>query len=98
LNPAELDHASAEAEALAQLVEGRSVILYSAAGPADRIEIENRQALSASMGRLLRRVILASGVNRVVVAGGDTASHAVRELGISALTFAAPMARGAPLC
>jgi uncharacterized protein YgbK (DUF1537 family) len=37
-------------------------------------------------------------VSRVVVAGGDTSSHAVRELGISALTFAAPLTRGAPLC
>jgi 3-oxoisoapionate kinase len=50
------------------------------------------------MGKLLRNVILASGVTRVVVAGGDTASHAVRELDIAALTYRAPLARGAPLC
>jgi len=98
LNPIDLRRPAAEAEAVAQLAAGRSVILYSALGPSDRVEIEDRHALAAAMGRLLRNVILASGVSRVVVAGGDTASHAVRELGISALTFAAPLARGAPLC
>jgi uncharacterized protein YgbK (DUF1537 family) len=50
------------------------------------------------MGKLLRQAMLASGVRRVVVAGGDTASFAVGELGIDALTFLAPLAPGAPLC
>jgi len=98
LNPADLNPPAAEAEALAQLAAGRSVILYSALGPSDRVEIEDRHAFAGAMGRLLRNVLLASGVGRIVVAGGDTASHAARELGISALTFAAPLARGAPLC
>ena len=87
-----------ERDAVARLAEGRSVILYSAQGPSDRVEIADRHALAAAMGRLLRGVILATGVRRVVVAGGDTASHAVQELGITALTYAAPLARGAPLC
>jgi uncharacterized protein YgbK (DUF1537 family) len=39
-----------------------------------------------------------SGVRRVVVAGGDTSSHAGRQLGIQALTFLCPLAPGAPLC
>ena len=88
----------AEAEALAQLSAGRSVILYSALGPEDRVEIADRAGFAAGMGRMLRRLIDASGVRRAVIAGGDTASYAVRELGISALTFAAPLAPGAPLC
>ena len=50
------------------------------------------------MGGILRRAIRATGVRRVLVAGGDTSSYAVRELGVSALTFAAPLARGVPLC
>ena len=87
-----------ESEALQHMAEGCSVVLYSALGPADRVEVADRQALAAAMGRLLRRLILVSRVRRVVVAGGDTSSYAVQELGIRALTFAAPLAIGAPLC
>jgi len=94
LDPADFDAGGA----VEQLRSGRSVILYSALGHADRVEIADRPALAFAMGRLLREVILASGVNRVVVAGGDTASYATRELGISALTFTATLVRGAPLC
>jgi uncharacterized protein YgbK (DUF1537 family) len=97
LNPADLN-AAAEGEAVTQLKAGRNVILYSALGVGDRVAVQDQPALAASMGKLLRKVILASGVKRVVVAGGDTASHATRELGISALTFSAPLVRGAPLC
>jgi uncharacterized protein YgbK (DUF1537 family) len=98
LNPAELNEAATECEAVAQLAAGRTVILYSALGSGDRVEIEDRPALATAMGKLLHKIILASRVNRVLVAGGDTASHAARELGISALTFGAPLVRGAPLC
>ena len=98
LGPAGTKWPDAEADAVAQLAAGRSVIIYSALGTADRVGIEDRQELATSMGRLLRRVILASGVGRVVVAGGDTASHAVRELNLTALTFAAALTPGAPLC
>jgi uncharacterized protein YgbK (DUF1537 family) len=98
LNPAALDTVAAADGAVRQLASGRSVILYSALGADDRVEIADRPALATRMGELLRSVIQASGVTRVVVAGGDTSSHAARELGISALTFAAPLSRGAPLC
>jgi uncharacterized protein YgbK (DUF1537 family) len=98
LNPADLNPAAAEAEAVARLAEGRSVILYSGLGEAGRVAIDDRLALAKAMGRLLRKVMLASVVRRAVVAGGDTSSHAAQELGVSALTFVAPLARGAPLC
>jgi 3-oxoisoapionate kinase len=98
LDAADLAWPAAEADAVAQLAAGRSVVVYSALGPSDRVEIAGSRELAASMGKLLRAVILASGVTRVVVAGGDTASHAVRELDITALTYRAPLARGAPLC
>ncbi|EQD61121.1 hypothetical protein B1A_09823, partial [mine drainage metagenome] len=35
---------------------------------------------------------------RVLLAGGDTSSHAVAQLGLSALTWAASLEPGAPLC
>jgi uncharacterized protein YgbK (DUF1537 family) len=37
-------------------------------------------------------------VGRVLIAGGDTSTHAVKQLGINALTFAAPLVPGVPLC
>ena len=87
-----------EQEALHHLAAGRSVILYSALGPQDRVDVADRPALAAALGRMLQRLITASGVRRIAVAGGDTASHAVQELAITALTFVAPIAPGAPLC
>jgi uncharacterized protein YgbK (DUF1537 family) len=98
LDPAESEWPDAQRDAAARLAAGRSVILYSALGPPDRAEVADRQDLAAAMGRLLGNVIRASGVTRVVVAGGDTSSHAVRELNLTALTYRAPLANGAPLC
>jgi uncharacterized protein YgbK (DUF1537 family) len=80
------------------LAAGKSVVLYSALGPADRRELADRRLLGERMGKLLRQLILRSGVRRVVIAGGDTSSHAVAELGIRALTFLAPLVPGVPLC
>jgi uncharacterized protein YgbK (DUF1537 family) len=88
----------AEREAVARLSEGRSVVVYTALGPDELSEVADRQQLGAAMGRLLNAVARASGVTRVVVAGGDTSSHAVRELNLTALTYAAPLVSGAPLC
>jgi 3-oxoisoapionate kinase len=89
---------SVESEALRQMAAGRSVVLYSALGPKDQVDSVDRRTLAAAMGKMLRRLVESSGVRRVVVAGGDTASYAVPELGVRALTFAAHMAPGAPLC
>jgi uncharacterized protein YgbK (DUF1537 family) len=85
-------------EALRHLAEGRSVVLYTARGPSDVVDLEDRHALATQAGKLLRQLIVQSGVRRVMVVGGDTASHAVRELEITALTFLAATEPGAPLC
>jgi uncharacterized protein YgbK (DUF1537 family) len=84
--------------ALDTLSQGRSVILHTAASPQDRVETCNRQLLSARAGEILNRVAEASGATRIVVAGGDTSSHAGQQLGIDALTFVSHLAPGAPLC
>jgi uncharacterized protein YgbK (DUF1537 family) len=92
--------------ALAVLSQGRSAILFTAASQQDRVEtfssvvdqLRFRQTLSERAGQILSRVTDASGVKRVVVAGGDTSSHSGRQLGIDALTFLAHLAPGAPLC
>ncbi|HET6519293.1 MAG TPA: four-carbon acid sugar kinase family protein [Geminicoccaceae bacterium] len=111
--------AAAEAEteraverALAALGAGRSVVLYSARGPADpsigafRAHLERAgmersegtERLGHALGRILRAVLLRSGVRRAVVAGGDTSGQCGAELGLYALTVLAPTAPGSPLC
>jgi uncharacterized protein YgbK (DUF1537 family) len=83
--------------ALEALACNQSVVLYTALGPQSK-PLEAANTMGAALGELLRDLLLASGVRRIVVAGGDTSSHAVRRLGLDALTFIAPLAPGAPLC
>ena len=96
--------AAAIDQALAVLREGHSVVLYTAAGPQDRLPLEDsgeqglRHCLGEQSGQILRAVLDASGVRRALVAGGDTSSHAGRQLGVEALTFVSPLSPGAPLC
>ncbi len=85
------------ANAHKSLRSGRSVVLYTALGP--KIPNEKRgESFGTALGVLLRKLVLATGVRRVLIAGGDTATHAVKQLGIDALTFAAPLVAGVPLC
>jgi uncharacterized protein YgbK (DUF1537 family) len=85
-------------EGLAALSAGSSVALYTALGPQDCGGALRGEELGRRLGVLLRDLLLRSGVRRAVIAGGDTSSHAVRQLGIHALTFAAPLSPGVPLC
>ena len=39
-----------------------------------------------------------SGIRRAVISGGDTSGHAMRQLGLTALTALAPTIPGAALC
>ena len=84
--------------ALNALPSSRGVILYTALGPKDCGGHPSGAELGAFLGGLLRDLLLRSGVRRAVVAGGDTSTHAVRRLGIHALTFLARLAPGSPLC
>lgn len=83
--------------ALRALARGKSVVLFTALGPED-MNKRREGTLGPPLGLLLRRLLLASGVRRVLIAGGDTSTDAVKKLGLSALTFAAPLTPGAPLC
>jgi uncharacterized protein YgbK (DUF1537 family) len=98
--------------ALASLSSGRSVLLYSARGPDDpSIAVTRRrltelglepgsvgQRLGTQQGLIVRELLERTGIRRVVVTGGDTCGHAVRQLEIYALEIAMPVAPGAPLC
>ena len=86
-------------KALAALSRGESVVLYTALGPqAENGRGKYGDAFGAALGAHLRELLTVSGVRRVVIAGGDTSTRVVKQLGLSALTFAAPLAPGGPLC
>jgi 3-oxoisoapionate kinase len=112
LDPREL--ASGESAPIANAVErglnslkaGRSVILYTALGPASDIgeafdqHAGARHAIGRALGQIERALIEQSSLSRAIVAGGDTSSHALRELGVYALTTRLPLPEtpGSPLC
>ncbi|GGB01397.1 type III effector Hrp-dependent outer domain-containing protein [Brucella endophytica] len=97
---------NAIAEGQKALQQGNSVILNTALGPsADRgAEIDriagSRHRLGRILGHILRNLVEREGLTRVVVAGGDTSSHALRELHVDALTTLLPLPQtpGSPLC
>ena len=91
--------------AVASLADGRDVVVFTADGPDAMIDLPTgtdrgafNDQLGIVLGHLLRDVLARSGVRRAIVAGGDTSSHAVQQLGLHALTVAAPLAPGCPLC
>lgn len=87
----------AAATATREIRAGRSVVLFTSRGASPEAAVP-AQRLGTALGRIALGVIQATGVRRVVVAGGDTSSYAGRALGIEAVEMIAPLAPGAPLC
>jgi uncharacterized protein YgbK (DUF1537 family) len=84
-------------KALEALAQGRSVVLYTALGP-ENGNGKYGKGFAAALGRRLRNLLQLSGVRRVLITGGDTSTHVVKQLEIDAMTFAAPLVPGVPLC
>ena len=92
--------------ARASLTAGRSVILYTALGPeTDRggeiaTRADGRNRLGRALGDILGALIRQERLSRAVIAGGDTSSHALGQLGVDALTVRMPLPQtpGSPLC
>jgi 3-oxoisoapionate kinase len=84
-------------DALAALAQGAPALIYSARGATDPTGVDG-EALARRQGAMLAEIVERSGVRRVLVAGGDTSSHAIQQLDIYALTFTAGTEPGAPLC
>ncbi len=74
------------------------VVVYTSLGPLPPGVAARGDTLGQQLGAMLRDIIKGSGVRRVVLAGGDTSSHAVAQLGLYALTWSATIQPGAPLC
>jgi uncharacterized protein YgbK (DUF1537 family) len=100
--PALLAGSSAEEDrlagaALAGLAAGNRAVIHSAQGPIDAAAPAAGEKLGQALGRIASTVVRRAGLKRLLFAGGDTSSHGVAQLGIDALTWAAPIERGAPL-
>ncbi len=88
------------------LEQGGSPLVYAALGPSsDKSNtLDNiasaRPAIGQALGRIAKSCIERHGLKRLVLAGGDTSSHALGELDIYALTTRKPLAQspGSPLC
>ncbi|MFM8532123.1 MAG: four-carbon acid sugar kinase family protein [Acidimicrobiia bacterium] len=102
-----------EESALAALESGKSVVVHTACGPDDprvhrfndwlrlsdpMIQGAANANVGGALGDLLRSLIERVGIERAIVAGGDTSSASGAPLGIDALTFIAPTSPGSPLC
>ena len=91
---------------------GRSAIVFSAEGPDDAAVITfDRVAADVGLSRqdaartvgvaladVMRSILNKAQLQRVVVAGGDSSGEVASALDIDALTVAATLAPGAPLC
>lgn len=94
------------------LSRGQGVVLCTARGPNDPRIAQTQETLRKTghnshdssrilgerLGRVLRTVVEHTGVRRAVLAGGDSSSHAISQMGIEALEVAGPLVPGAPLC
>jgi 3-oxoisoapionate kinase len=90
---------------LRALANGASVIVYTAMGPESDLGAEiadapgARHAIGRGLGRLQAEFVRQAGLARAVIAGGDTSSHALRQLSVFALTarYPIPDSPGSPL-
>jgi uncharacterized protein YgbK (DUF1537 family) len=92
----------------AALDAGASPLFYSARGPGDPAlsslnsggagQTNLGRRLGIAQGQLLRSLLEKTVVRRICVAGGDTSSYVVQQLGLFAMTVVYPLSPGAPLC
>ncbi len=88
------------------LGQGKSVVIHSASGPASdqgkalQTIHHGRETLSKSLGQIAKKLLEEFYLKRLIIAGGDTSSHALGELDIYALTTRFPLLAtpGSPLC
>ena len=92
--------------------DGGSPLVFSAKGPDDESVLgfdpiaeraglsrtEAARAVGACLAEVMRRILDRTALRRVVVAGGDSSGEVASALQIEALTVAAGLAPGAPLC
>lgn len=77
------------------LQQGKNLVVHTGEREANAIPSEITGKI---LGSVAREAIIHTGLKRLIIAGGDTSSHAAREMEIDALEMIAPMVSGAPLC
>jgi uncharacterized protein YgbK (DUF1537 family) len=85
------------------LKSGRSPLLFTSLGaPSSRPAGSSNEndRVGRRLGAILNRLADENDLKRVIVAGGDTSSHALKELRIGALTLRHPIPQspGSPVC
>ncbi len=106
LDAAKLASSSTDRQATDRVIDhlraGRHVIVHTSRGLVDAtlatIQDRTAELFGRALGLLAREAIAQVGIKRLVVAGGDTSSHAARALGIEAVEMIAPLSPGAPWC
>jgi uncharacterized protein YgbK (DUF1537 family) len=97
--------------ALQALSSGRDPVIFTARGPDDpsvaalsaAVAVAGASAegvndrIGHGLGRVLDRIMRTAGIERGIIAGGDTSSHAALALGVYALTALAATVPGAAL-
>jgi 3-oxoisoapionate kinase len=92
--------------ALAILSGGKSPLIHTALGHStdDGVKLNTisygRKNIGEGLGAILKAILQTTQIRRVIVAGGDSASHALGQLDIFALTTRMPLPEtpGSPLC
>ena len=85
-------------QAIALLRQEQSVIVHTNGSESAPTQPLPAEISGTALGLLARVVVQETGIKRVVVAGGDTSSHAARAMGIESVEMIAPLSPGAPLC
>jgi 3-oxoisoapionate kinase len=85
------------------LAAGVSPVIFTAMGPATDLGSAlggKRHMVGGALGKIARRLVLEQRLSRLVVAGGDTSSHALGQLPVLALSTRFPLrdTPGSPLC
>jgi len=96
LTPETILSSATLAAATRSLAAGRDTILYTALGPTTAPA--HGETLGIALGQLIRQLLGRVPIRRVLLCGGDTSSHAIPQLGFTALTWLANLQPGAPLC
>jgi uncharacterized protein YgbK (DUF1537 family) len=76
---------------IAEVRSGKSIVMHSR-------NMAVPCGIGPTLGRVLRQILGATRVKRVIVAGGDTSGAVARELGIESMEMTAELTRGSPLC
>jgi uncharacterized protein YgbK (DUF1537 family) len=86
------------ASAVIQCIADNQHVVVHTGRDVNRLSSSVGQQLGKTLGRVIRKAIESNPVQRICIAGGDTASHASVALGIEAIEMIAPAWPGAPLC